>query len=110
MLISQNTTVHQCHVCLQENRVESSEDEDEEVVDLEDIGGSAATANKQRKGTRAVSGTSAGDAATVGCEGEEMDGEGEEKGSGNTGGGAPREMVTPVLRQSLTKQGKLETC
>ena len=84
-------------ICLQECGVESSEDDEEDVVDLEDIGGATTTASKQRKGTKDVA---------QGCEGGGQGDEGGETGSGNTSG-ALREMVTPVLRQSLTKQGQL---
>ena len=93
---------------MQEGGVESSEDEDEDVVDLEDIGGTMTTAGKRRKGTKGVTATGMKGAIAQGCEGDGETGRGgamEEKGGGS---GAPREMVTPVIRQSLTKQGQLD--
>lgn len=79
------------------------------MADLEDIGGTTASASKQRKGHKGVSTGGVRGAAVQGCKREEEVGRGGamEKGSGSTSG-APREMVTPVLRQSLTKQGQFE--
>ena len=81
-------------------RYESSEDEDEgegeDVVDMEDIGRLMAKAKTSNQKT-AVKNQKSND-----CESEEPPPK--EDQSGENGG---REMVTPALRQSLTKQGEL---
>ena len=80
-------------------RYESSEDEDEgegeDVVDMEDIGRLMAKASNQK--IAPVKNQKSND-----CESEEAPPK--EDQSGGNGG---REMVTPALRQSLTKQGEL---